>query len=213
MALSIKNSAKMLLQYWYSPQRFLWRFSLKQSAVALTFDDGPDPEHTPAVLDLLATFNIKATFFLVGEKAVRYPDLVRRIADEGHGIGGHTWGHREIPDLSVDDLEFELSKCRQAIRDASGLDSILFRPPRGRVSLASIAKVTQRGYCLVHWTKTYSDYQRDGVHNLIARFRKNRPVARDIVLLHDHNADTIGALQVLVPEWQKAGLTFAAISA
>jgi peptidoglycan/xylan/chitin deacetylase (PgdA/CDA1 family) len=211
MTLSLRNAGKVLLQGFYSPHRFLWRLPAAQATIALTFDDGPDPIYSPAVLDLLALHGIKATFFLVGEKAEKYPDLVRRLAAEGHSIGGHTWSHREIVGLSRTELNDELIRCRDVVRNITGVDSILFRPPRGRIDMASIHRVCEQGYCLVHWTKTYSDYKRDGTDNLIARFRRNRPVARDIVLLHDHNADTVRALTVLIPEWLVDGTGFAAI--
>jgi peptidoglycan/xylan/chitin deacetylase (PgdA/CDA1 family) len=212
MTLSPRNVAKVLLQRFYSPRRFLWRLPALQPQVALTFDDGPDPVYTPALLDLLAQNGIKASFFVIGEKAEQHPELLRRMADEGHAIGGHTWTHREIVTLSRLELESELTRCRDLIRKASGVDTVLFRPPRGRVNLSSIHQVCQSGYCLVHWTKTYSDYQRDGVSKLIERFRQNRPVARDIVLLHDHNEYTVAALKALIPEWQSEGIGFATIA-
>jgi peptidoglycan/xylan/chitin deacetylase (PgdA/CDA1 family) len=209
MALTFRDISKTLFQRFYSPSRFVWRLSARQPVVALTFDDGPDPVHTPIMLDLLARHGIKATFFLIGEKAEKYPELVRRMAEEGHGIGGHTWSHREIVGQSRDMLAADLGRCRQLVRDISGVDSVLFRPPRGKVDLASIHHVCTLGYCLAHWTKTYSDYQCDGADRLIERFRKNKPVARDIVLLHDHNEHTIAALATLIPEWIKDGLVFA----
>jgi len=208
MTLSLRNIGKTVLQQFYTPNRFLWLLPAAQPAVALTFDDGPDPVHTPAVLDLLASHGIKATFFLIGEKVQQHPELVRRMAAEGHAIGGHTWSHQEIVSLPQAELASQLTRCRDAIREASGVDTVLFRPPRGRVNLPSIHRVCRMGYCLVHWSKTYSDYQRDGVSRLVGRFRRDRPVARDIVLLHDHNADTVAALTTLIPEWKANGTEF-----
>ena len=212
MALTIRDIGKSVLQRVYSPSRFVWRLPARQAVVALTFDDGPDPVYTPAMLDLLARHGIKATFFLIGEKVQQYPELVRRRAAEGHAIGGHTWSHREIVGQSREELADDLGRCRQLVREVSGVDSVLFRPPRGRVDLPSIHQVCTLGYCLAHWTKTYSDYQRDGVERLIARFRNNKPAARDIVLLHDHNEHTVAALATLIPEWLKDGMTFATMS-
>jgi peptidoglycan/xylan/chitin deacetylase (PgdA/CDA1 family) len=209
MALTFRDIGKASLQAIYSPRRFVWRLPAEQAAVALTFDDGPDPVYTPPMLDLLAAHGIKASFFLIGEKAEKYPELVRRMVSEGHAIGGHTWSHREIVGQSRSELAADLGRCRQLMREVSGVDSVLFRPPRGKVDLPSIHYVCMLGYCLSHWTKTYSDYQRDGTEPLIARFRRNRPVARDIVLLHDHNEHTIAALKALIPEWLKDGMTFA----
>lgn len=212
MMSSARNAAKAALQYLYTPKRFLWRLPGDAPHVALTFDDGPDPVHTPAILDMLAEAGIKATFFLIGEKAEHHPDLVRRIVQEGHGIGGHTVGHQEIVSLTPAQLAFQLARCRQIIRDASGHDSVLFRPPRGKVDQASIYRVCKSGYCLVHWTKTYSDYHQDGTAPLMARMKKDPPAPRDIILLHDHNMHTRDALAALIPEWSRLGLTFTALS-
>ena len=192
----------------------MWRLPAartKVANIALTFDDGPDPRYTPATLDLLKAHGVKATFFVIGEKVQQYPELVRRMALEGHAIGGHTWHHQEIIGAPANTLHADLLRCRRAILAACGIDSMLFRPPRGRVSLAAIHRVCARGYCLVHWSKTYSDYQRDGVSSLIERFRQHPPVARDIVLLHDHNQFTIDALATLIPQWRSDGLQFSAL--
>jgi peptidoglycan/xylan/chitin deacetylase (PgdA/CDA1 family) len=177
-------------------------------AIALTFDDGPDPEYTPGVLRLLADLGIKATFFVIGRNVTRFPELVRQIADEGHALGGHTFDHREIVSLAPAELEREMETCRRAIQDASKVDSKLFRPPRGRMNLASIRRVTALGYRTVHWTKTYSDYQRDGTEALTRRMMEQAAQPRDIVLLHDHNPHTIEALATMVPRWKAQGLGF-----
>lgn len=207
----IRNAGKTLLQQVYSPQRFLWRLPADQSSVALTFDDGPDPVHTPALLDLLLAHDIKATFFMIGEKVAQQQDIVRRIAAEGHSLGGHTWRHREIVGLSDADLKQELATCRAIIRDVSGVDTEMFRPPRGRVDFRAIHRIAALEYRLVHWTKTYSDYKRDGSARLTARFREDPPVCRDIVLLHDQE-DTVAALAGIIPEWLAAGTRFEAIA-
>jgi peptidoglycan-N-acetylglucosamine deacetylase len=208
VTLSFRNAGKALLQRLYSPRRFLWRLSATDAVVALTFDDGPDAVHTPAVLDLLASHRIKATFFVIGEKVQKHADIIQHMVAEGHGIGGHTWSHREIVGQSPNELESDLNRCRQVIHETSGVDTGLFRPPRGLVDLASIRHISKLGYCLVHWTKTYDDYQRNGAEQLIARVRKDQPIARDIVLLHDHNEDTIALLRTLIPEWLEDGIIF-----
>lgn len=212
MTLSIRNAGKAFLQKFYTPRKFLWRLPASQACVALTFDDGPDPVYTKAVLDLLALHGIKATFFVIGEKAEKHPDLVLRMVVEGHAVASHSWSHKEIVGQSRNELAADLGRCRELLRVVGGVETNLFRPPRGRVDLASIRHVCSLGYCLVHWTNTYGDYQRDGADRLIARFQSKPPVARDIVLLHDHNADTVAALNVMIPEWKAEGLKFAKIS-
>jgi peptidoglycan/xylan/chitin deacetylase (PgdA/CDA1 family) len=197
---------KTVLQRCCTPRRFLWRLPVGAPGMALTFDDGPDPVYTPLLLDLLAAHGVKATFFVIGEKAAQHPQLIRRMADEGHAVGGHTWSHREIVGVTSAELADDLGRCRALLAAAGGVDSNLFRPPRGKVDAASVRRVLALGYCLVHWSRTYSDYQRDGVAPLLARFRAAPPQARDIVLLHDHNQYTIDALATLLPQWRAAAL-------
>ncbi|TFW09439.1 polysaccharide deacetylase family protein [Oxalobacteraceae bacterium OM1] len=209
---ALRNTGKQALQRFYSAERFLWRLPAHAQAVALTFDDGPDPIHTPPLLDALRAAGIPATFFLIGEKVERHPELVRRMVEEGHAIGGHTWSHSEITALSADALAADLERCRAAMRAASGVDSVLFRPPRGKVNAAAIHRVCSRGYCLVHWTKTYSDYLKDGAGPLLQRMRRNPPAPRDIVLMHDHNAHTYEALLRAIPEWRERRLRFTALA-
>jgi peptidoglycan/xylan/chitin deacetylase (PgdA/CDA1 family) len=203
----LRNAAKEALRAALAGH-FVWRLPTAGQGVALTFDDGPDPEFTPKVLDMLARQKVKATFFVIGRNVTRFPELCKRIADEGHGLGGHTFDHLEIPTLSPAELTRELETCRGAIRDAAKVDSKLFRPPRGRMSVPSVLRVARLGYDIVHWTKTYSDYQRDGTEPLERRMRAQPAAARDIILLHDHNPHTIEALEAMIPRWTSEGLTF-----
>src|SRR5690606_16332590 len=149
--------------------RFIWRLGSDSPRVALTFDDGPHPQYTPAVLELLARLGLKATFFLVGEKVDRHPEIVRRIVEEGHCVGGHSYDHTVITTQSPQALAADLARCRASIDRAAGVDSDLFRPPKGEVDLASMRRVCRLGYRLVHWTRTYGDYRQDGVSPLLER--------------------------------------------
>jgi peptidoglycan/xylan/chitin deacetylase (PgdA/CDA1 family) len=204
----VRSLSKDLLQQAVFPGRFLWRLSKPDGAVALTFDDGPHPEHTPAMLDVLARAGARATFFVIGREVEKYPDVARRIVVEGHGIGGHSYDHTVITTLQPTALVDDLAHCRRVIREATGLDTGLFRPPKGEVSLRSIRTVCRAGYTLVHWTKTYSDYRQDGVDALSRRIDAEPPIAGDVLLFHDHNAHTVQALAIKLPKWQAAGLQF-----
>ena len=201
---------KSVLQDFLIRDAFLWRLRQREEC-ALTFDDGPHPVHTPAILDLLASHQIKATFFVVGETAARAPELLRRIAAEGHALGSHTLTHREFPSLGARELQHELDGCRDLIAQHTGVQTRLVRPPRGRMSLRSLRQVARSGYTLVHWSKTFSDYLQDGVAPLLARMRARQLRARDIALLHDTNAYTVEALRSILPEWRARGLSFRTI--
>lgn len=187
---------------------FIWKLPEVPGAIALTFDDGPDEIFTPMMLDLLGRHQIKATFFLIGEKAEKSPSLVRRIVNEGHGIGNHSYRHRVITEQSRKELEIDLGRCRATLSNATGIDTRLFRPPKGKVSYRSIRSVCALGYKLVHWSKTYSDYKCDRIEHLMSQVVDHPPSKGDIVLLHDHNTFTLEVLEHVLPLWIKSGHTF-----
>jgi len=120
--------------------------------VALTFDDGPDPDGTPELLRLLAGRKVRATFFLIGERATRHPDVVRAIAAEGHEIGNHTWHHRNAwflgPAVTVDEL---LGGAR-ILAEITGQVPHLYRPPWGTVNIAALRTARRVGFTTVLWS-------------------------------------------------------------
>jgi peptidoglycan/xylan/chitin deacetylase (PgdA/CDA1 family) len=203
---------KSLLQAWLMRGSFYWRLPGSVST-ALTFDDGPDPEHTPRVLETLAHHGIKATFFVIGDRARQSPQLLREIIQAGHMIGSHTQTHREFPDSNAQELARELEQARQTIEDVGGVAVSLVRPPRGRLDVKSLYRVPAFGYRIVHWSVTYGDYLRDGPEKLIGRMRSRQPQPKDIVLLHDNLADTAAVLPAIVQEWLAQGRVFTALDA
>jgi peptidoglycan/xylan/chitin deacetylase (PgdA/CDA1 family) len=204
---SLSRLGKDVLQRYVMPGAFLWRLPCGADC-ALTFDDGPHPVHTPQVLEILGRHRVKASFFLVGEHALRAPELVRRIAQEGHCVASHTFSHRELPTLSRDELSHELMACREVLSQLTGIDTPLVRPPRGRLDTRSLVRLKRWGYRLVHWSKTYSDYRQDGSSPLLARIRALGLEPRDIALFHDNNPHTVAALAEILPFWQAAGRSF-----
>lgn len=208
----LRDAGKSLTRVLLGPDGFQWRLSQAGRQIGLTFDDGPDPEYTPPLLDLLARHHLVASFFVIGDKARAHPQIVRRIVADGHALGGHTSSHQVIPGRARSDLAADLGQCRQLLADIGGRDTRLFRPPKGEMDLRSARDVAALGYRIVHWTRTYSDYQRDGLAPLLARMSAAPPQPRDIVLLHDHNPFTIAALAQLIPRWQADGLGFATVA-
>jgi peptidoglycan/xylan/chitin deacetylase (PgdA/CDA1 family) len=120
--------------------------------VALTFDDGPDPEATPRLLQLLAARGVRATFFLIGERAARHPDVVRAIADAGHEVGNHTWRHRNAWLLTPAMAAREIIEGSRILQDILGRPPRLFRPPWGIVSAATLATTRRLGLVTVLWS-------------------------------------------------------------
>jgi peptidoglycan/xylan/chitin deacetylase (PgdA/CDA1 family) len=207
----LNELGKDALQRYVMRRSFVWRLAEGPDS-ALTFDDGPHEIYTPMILELLARHKIKASFFLVGEFSVRMPDLVRRIADEGHCVASHTYSHRDFDTLNRAELFRELVGCREVIKDLTGVDTNLIRPPRGKVNPASLFHLSRWGYRLIHWSKTYSDYLQDGSTRLQERIRRAGLHAGDIALFHDNNPHTIEALEVMIPEWRSNGRTFTTLA-
>ncbi len=130
----------------------VWRGKRAERAVALTFDDGPDPAHTPAVLDLLAREDVTATFFLIGRRAQAAPGLARRIAAGGHDLGNHTLSHRSLWGLGPGRTAREVQGGHEAIAQAAGRAPAFFRPPWGKTNLAMFSMLRQLGTPCVFWT-------------------------------------------------------------
>ncbi len=130
----------------------VWRGRRNDRAVALTFDDGPDPEYTPAVLDVLARESVTAAFFLIGHRTVGAPALARRIAEAGHDLGNHTLSHRSFWRLSPGETAREMRGGHDAIAQAAGRAPAYFRPPWGKTNLAMFPTLRQLGTPCVFWT-------------------------------------------------------------
>jgi peptidoglycan/xylan/chitin deacetylase (PgdA/CDA1 family) len=120
--------------------------------VALTFDDGPDPVATPRVLELLAERGIRATFFLIGERAERHPDVVRAIVAGGHEVGNHTWRHRNAWFLSPAAAAREITEGARILGEIAGESPRLYRPPWGIVNVAALATARRLGLVTVLWS-------------------------------------------------------------
>lgn len=130
----------------------VWRGPRAGRKAALTFDDGPDPEHTPRVLDILAAQGTKATFFLIGERAARAGALVRRIAAAGHDLGNHTWSHRSLWLAGPRETGRQVRHGHDAIAQAAGAPPRFFRPPWGMTNLVLFPVLRGLGTPCVFWT-------------------------------------------------------------
>lgn len=157
----------------------------RDDAAALTFDDGPHPEGTPAVLDALDAAGAKATFFLVGEQVERRPALVAEIVAAGHAIGIHGQRHRNLlrvgPRATADDLRH----AHDRIADASGQAPLLYRPPYGVLSAAALATARRAGWETVLWARWGRDWRARATAASIAAEATEGLRGGEIVLLHD----------------------------
>jgi peptidoglycan/xylan/chitin deacetylase (PgdA/CDA1 family) len=130
----------------------IWRGRPGERAAVLTFDDGPDPEWTPRVLDVLAEEGIRGAFFLVGRRAVTHPVLVRRMVSEGHDLGNHTWSHRSLWLSGPRRTAGEIHQGHDAIAQCAGRPPGFFRPPWGMTNLAVFPVLRRLGTPCVFWT-------------------------------------------------------------
>ena len=152
--------------------------------VYLTFDDGPDPQWTPRVLDVLATAGVPATFFVIGSAARREPALVRRAAAEGHEIANHTFGHRHPWFIGTTQARRQVSEGAQAIEDILGRAPRFYRSPHGRNRACMTEEAGERGEATVMWDLSAIDWGFMGRAERIAtRLQRVRP--GHIVLMHD----------------------------
>lgn len=170
-------------------------FRSGSDGIALTFDDGPHPEQTPALLDLLAAAHAKATFFVVGERAAQHPDIVRRIAREGHAIGNHSWSHRWLPGLGSTKIHEELLRCQQVLGDILGQAPSLVRPPYGSRDFRFYRAARRLRLTPVLWSTDTHDWAGAGQQHIFDTLRRAPRGA--IVLMHDGNARAAASLPAL----------------
>jgi peptidoglycan/xylan/chitin deacetylase (PgdA/CDA1 family) len=168
----------------YLDRRVLCAVSTADRRVALTFDDGPHPEHTPALLDLLADRGVRATFFLVGRRVRCYPELVQRTVREGHEVGNHGDAHLPIILLSRRRLAAELERAETAIRNAAGVRPRYFRPPMGWINDRSLGVVRGMGYEPVIGDIHPRDSSRPGTDRIVSHVL-DRVAPGSIIILHD----------------------------
>jgi peptidoglycan/xylan/chitin deacetylase (PgdA/CDA1 family) len=152
--------------------------------IYLSFDDGPDIEWTPQILDLLAAANMRATFFVVGRRAQAAPSLLRRVLSDGHAVGNHSFDHRHPWMLSSHAARAEVRDGAAAIADVLGQMPHLFRPPYGRIRPAMVEEAHTLAQSVVLWNRSAIDWGPYGTAKRIAA-RLARTRSGDVVLMHD----------------------------
>jgi peptidoglycan/xylan/chitin deacetylase (PgdA/CDA1 family) len=155
------------------------------SGVALTFDDGPHPEGTPAVLEVLAAAGARATFFLIGEQVERRPELAARILSEGHAVALHGYRHRLQLRLTPAAVAQDLQRGAAAIEDAAGMAPAWHRPPYGIYSPAGLRAARQAGLSPLLWSRWGKDWRKFTTPGRIARRATRGAIGGDVILLHD----------------------------
>jgi peptidoglycan-N-acetylglucosamine deacetylase len=180
--------------------------------IAMTFDDGPSPETTPRLLDILKQRNIKATFFMIGQNAQANPTIVQRILAEGHEIGNHSWTHPQLSKLSDDRVTEEITKTQNAIKNACGYTPVLLRPPYGAITARQKDWIEKQfGLSVIIWSVDPFDWKRPGASVIEQRILAGaRPGA--IVLSHDIHKQTVDAMPATLDALAAKGFKFVTVS-
>ena len=188
--------------------RFLVRGPSNTNAVCLTFDDGPHPENTPRLLDVLKREGIPATFFLIGKNVEQHPEIVKRIVREGHAIGHHTYSHSHPASQSASQLVGEIRRTDKLFREICGKPFTLFRPPWGKLGAAKFIRVWAAGQGVVLWTSDPRDCERKSADEVRGFFKANPLVGGDILLMHDDQPFAAEVLSEVIADARQRGLRF-----
>ncbi|MCM3456705.1 polysaccharide deacetylase family protein [Heyndrickxia oleronia] len=196
--------------------RVFWEVHSKEKLVALTFDDGPHPLYTPQILDILAKYDARATFFVIGKNAEKYPDIIRKQVDAGHEIANHTYQHDYDIHVSATKLEQEIKKTSNIIYSITGYTPSLFRPVGGYYNdtIVKTALKNDNYVIMWGWHQDTKDWSQPGtkkiIHNVISDTKPG-----DIILLHDsggNRTQTVEALDKILAVFKKEGYECVTVS-
>jgi len=191
------------------PRRmFMVRGPKATPGICLTFDDGPHPQHTPRLLDVLREVKVPATFFVIGKHAERYPEIVRRIAAEGHVIGHHTYSHTRASEMKNSELLQEVRRTDRVLSEITGKGSRLFRPPWGKLRAGQFCRLWSAGYGVMLWSADPKDCNCKAVGPVREWFERKPLLAGDVVLFHDDQPYAAEVLPELVGDARRRGLEF-----
>lgn len=205
-----------ILQQRY-PEIFFLQGPADQKRIALTFDDGPDPRFSNDVMDVLKQYNVPATFFVLGSKAVANPEIVKRMQSEGHIIGNHTYAHPNlVEEADLETLEREVNRTEDALNEIIGYRTKLFRPPYGFLYNELVEKLGDMNYYVIAWSVDSLDWQEDPPDVITSKVVDNI-LPGSIILMHDgaestgDRTNTILALQQIIPQLQEQGYEFVTV--
>lgn len=189
-----------------------------QKLVALTFDDGPYPPYTAQVLDVLKEHHIPATFFVIGQNAAKYPDLLRRIVAEGHQLGNHTYNHVDLLKLDRQGIITEIEKTNAVITDAVGYPPHVMRPPHGFRDAVVMDAMAEYKLKVIEWSVASRDWVNPGAE-VIAERTLGKVQNGSVILLHDGDGiaaalpreQTVAATRMIIDKLLAQGYTFVTV--
>ncbi|WP_019057590.1 polysaccharide deacetylase family protein [Streptomyces prunicolor] len=183
------------------------RMSGRGNTMVLTFDDGPDPRYTPHILDTLAEYDVRATFFVCGEMADWNRDLLARMSDEGHVVGNHTWSHPLLTKMTRGQIRSEMERTSDVIEDAYGERPQWFRAPYGAWNRATFQLGSELGMEPLAWTVDTLDWDTPGVRHIVNAV-EDGAAPGIVVLSHDAGGDrtqSVKALREYLPHLLDSG--------
>ncbi|WP_456406386.1 polysaccharide deacetylase family protein [Thiolapillus sp.] len=181
--------------------------------LALSFDDGPHPEHSSGILDALGEAGVHATFFVVGEEAEKYPHLVRRMLDEGHQVANHTHIHYGLQNSTSKEYVADVEYCQALLENICGQKlERSFRPPYGSIPPAVFMRLVSQGYRMVLWSVDSDDSRLENAADLVRSISRKELIAGDVLLLHEDYAHTLEALPDILCLLRKRGFDFVTCS-
>lgn len=208
----LRQLAKLLITQLSPREDWLIQAHTKQPMFSWTFDDGPDPIHTPFVLDALHQVGARATFFVVGERAARYPDLIRRIVAEGHELGNHTWTHSEPSKTTTSAFLDEVDRTQDYLEVLTRNRPRWFRPPKGELTFGKWRGLVKKKLSIALWSHDPKDWRMKSADELVAWCNSTQPRRGDVILLHDTHrfggiAVRLWAREPWYRDWQSVTLS------
>lgn len=184
-----------------------------QMKIALTFDDGPHPVYTREILDILREYNIRATFFVIGENVEKYPELVEQELAEGHEVGNHTYSHCHLSEVVPEKIIREIEACEATVYQLCEYRTKLFRPPEGVLPEAIHDYTANADYTVVLWSIDTYDWAHNPIDRIMENVRRNADPG-DIILMHDSVNDSLtpDALRQVIPYLLSEGYSFVTVS-
>jgi peptidoglycan/xylan/chitin deacetylase (PgdA/CDA1 family) len=188
----------------------LARGDKSKKELALTFDDGPHPDYTPGLLKVLKDHGVKATFFVVGEMAEKYPDLIKAEVADGHLVGNHTYHHVNLTKIPETNVATEIAACDDVLKGITGESAHFFRPPGGDWNKPVVEAAEALGYTMVLWTDDPGDYASPGGYKIEVR-TLDTATNGGIILLHDGVQETIDVLPQIIDTLKGKGFEFVTV--
>ncbi len=179
--------------------------------IALTFDDGPSDTATYRIVDTLAKYNVKATFFMVGKQVMLFPDAARAVANGGHEIGSHTYNHVKMTEVTPEEFEYQLVESLKYIYNATGIEAVIMRPPSGLMSDDGMAVLGKYSMPAILWSVDTEDWRSHDPES-ITQIILDTVQDGDIVLMHDLYNTTADAVEMFLPELIDRGFQLVTVS-